>query len=394
MNALEEGEGDRCQYTCAHNLQGLARFGPTRVWVVPPPDVTLILQQAPSDALKKALKQRGPEGVGHFIDHSCCPQHINAELAVRWASDRRDLAIVVVIAKKPILPGEWVWVNYAPEDGTLAAWKKRFSCTCCRCRGVCSDGQQLSVNHLVTAINASEATEMLWGRGWEQAEQKEVLGLRVRAKLASGNLEGNVIWVEGSRVQVRGTLECGEKGAKICKLVTEEVELKSCRFVEDRLTWHDHDILSTAVRRVEFQKNAKQNSDFLEETVVEMMLKWGFYGHTADQGLRPASTRQWVASVWEYPHLLQAWSTVKDSDEPLIELLHLLSQQEQEPQRIYQSIQRCTTSSSFPSASHRGSIGYWQVLMCRSVKCSCLTARRSTGADGEDKSTAFCGCGL
>ena len=103
---------------------------------------------------------------------------------------------------------------------------------------------------------------------------------------------------------------------------TEEVELKACRFVEDRLTWHDHDIPSTAVRRVEFQKNAKQTSDFLEETVVEMMLKWGFYGHTADQGLRPASTRQWVASVWEYPYLLQAWNTVKDSDEPLIELLH------------------------------------------------------------------------
>ena len=87
MNALEEGEGDQCQYTCAHNLQGLARFGPTKVWVVPPPDVTLILQQAPSDTLKKALKQRGPEGVGHFIDHSCCPRHINTELAVRWVSD-------------------------------------------------------------------------------------------------------------------------------------------------------------------------------------------------------------------------------------------------------------------------------------------------------------------
>jgi hypothetical protein len=126
MNALEEGEGDRCQYTCAHNLQGQARFGPTKVWVVPPPDVTLILRQDPSDTLKKALKQRGPEGVGHFIDHSCCPRHINAELAVRWVSDRRDIATVVVIAKKPILPGEWVWVDYAPEDGTLAAWKKGF----------------------------------------------------------------------------------------------------------------------------------------------------------------------------------------------------------------------------------------------------------------------------
>ena len=56
-------------------------------------------------------------------------------------------------------------------------------------------------------------------------------------------------------------------------------------------------------------------------------------GHTADHGLRPVSTRQWVASVWEYPYLLQVWNTVKDGDEPLIELLHLLSQQEQEPQR-------------------------------------------------------------
>jgi hypothetical protein len=146
-------------------------------------------------------------------------------------------------------------------------------------------------------------------------------------------LEGNIIRVEGPRVQVRGTLECREKGAKTCKLVTEEVELKACRFVEDGLTWHDHDIPSTAVRRVEFQNNARQSSDFLEETVVEMMLKWSFYGHTADQGLRPVSTRQWVASVWEYPYLLQVWNTVKDGDEPLIELLHLLSQQEQEPQR-------------------------------------------------------------
>jgi hypothetical protein len=60
MNGLEEGEGERCQYTCVHNLQGHARFGPTKVWVVPPPDITLILRQAPSDTLKKTLKQRGP----------------------------------------------------------------------------------------------------------------------------------------------------------------------------------------------------------------------------------------------------------------------------------------------------------------------------------------------
>ena len=333
MNGLEEGEGERCQYTCAHNLQGHTRFGPTKVWVVPPPDITLILRQAPSDTLKKALKQRGPEGVGHFIDHSCCPQHTNAELVVRWTSEIKDMATVVVVAKKPILPGEWVWVNYAPEDGTLAAWEKRFSCTCCRCRGACGDGQRLGINHLVTAIRASKPTKTPWGRGWEQAGQEEVLGLRVRARLTRGNLEGNIIHVQGSRVQVRGTLEGGGKGVKTCNLVTEEVALKECRIVEDNLTWSDQYIPSAAVRRVEFQSNARHDSDCLEETVVEMMLKWGFYGHTADHGLRPVSTRQWVASVWEYPYLLEAWETVKNSDEPLIELLQLLSQQEPEPQR-------------------------------------------------------------
>jgi hypothetical protein len=44
----------------------------------------LINELEPSDTLKDALKWRGPPGVGHFIDHSCCPLHTNAELAVRW----------------------------------------------------------------------------------------------------------------------------------------------------------------------------------------------------------------------------------------------------------------------------------------------------------------------
>ena len=64
MNELEEGESEWCQYTCAHNLQGDARFGSMKVWVVPPPDITLILRQEPSDTLKDALKRRGPTGRG------------------------------------------------------------------------------------------------------------------------------------------------------------------------------------------------------------------------------------------------------------------------------------------------------------------------------------------
>jgi hypothetical protein len=64
MNELEEGESEWCQYTCAHNLQGDARFRSMKVWVVPPPDITLILRQEPSDTLKDALKRRGPTGRG------------------------------------------------------------------------------------------------------------------------------------------------------------------------------------------------------------------------------------------------------------------------------------------------------------------------------------------
>jgi hypothetical protein len=86
---MEEGESEWCQYTCAHNFQWKARFGSIKVWVVPPPDITLILRQEPSTTLKHALKRRGPAGVGHFIDHSCCPLHTNAELAVRWTSDTK-----------------------------------------------------------------------------------------------------------------------------------------------------------------------------------------------------------------------------------------------------------------------------------------------------------------
>jgi hypothetical protein len=193
MNALEEGESEWCQYTCAYSLQGNARFGSIKVWVVDPPDITLILRQEPSTTLKDALKRRGPAGVRHFIDHSWCPLHTNAELVVRWTSDAKDTAMAIVVAKRPILVGEWVWVNYATEDQTLAACAKRFSCTCCQCRGACGDVQKLGINHLLTAISDSSATGTPWGRNWRQTWRQETMGLRVRVKLPQGSLEGNIM---------------------------------------------------------------------------------------------------------------------------------------------------------------------------------------------------------
>ena len=63
--------------------------------------------------------------------------------------------------------------------------------------------------------------------------------------------------------------------------------------VEDSLKWFDHETPAEAVHLVEFQQDARNYSDCLEETVVEMMLKWGLYRHTTDQGLMQCAKRHW-----------------------------------------------------------------------------------------------------
>jgi hypothetical protein len=154
-------------------------------------------------------------------------------------------------------------------------------------------------------------------------------GARVRVKLPRGNLEGNITQAVGPQAQVRGVLKCMENGIKTHRMVTERVDRSACRVVEDLLTWHDRDISADVVQQVEFQREARNQSDYLDKTVVEMMLKWGLFGHTVNQGLMPCSKRHWVASVWEYTFLLGEWETVKHEEEPLVSLLQLLSQQGQ-----------------------------------------------------------------
>jgi len=115
--------------------------------------------------------------------------------------------------------------EHAPEDQTLAAWAKRFSCTCCQCWGACGV-QKLGFNYLLTAISDASATGATLGRSWKQTWRQEAMGLRVRVKLTQGSLEGNVIHVEGPQVRVRVTLKCIEKGVKTRKSVTETVSVE------------------------------------------------------------------------------------------------------------------------------------------------------------------------
>jgi hypothetical protein len=147
------------------------------------------------------------------------------------------------------------------------------------------------------------------------------------------------------------------------------------------------------------------------------MLKWGLYGHTADQGLMPCAKRHWVASVWEYTFLLKTWDT--GERESVLFIGTQFSQRRGrapdratatlEPARGQDgrgardrrprssanlSIKPCTTLFSSPFTSNRASTGFWRASMCRNVRCNYWTVRRSMVTDGEDRYIASCGCGL
>ncbi len=196
----------------------------------------------------------------------------------------------------------------------------------------------------------------------------------------------------GGGLRHKYVLKYTENGIKTHRLVTEMVEWSACRVVEDGLTWHDHDIPVDAVQRVEFQWDTKNQSDYLEETMVEM-LKWGLHGHTADQdqGLMPCGKRHRVASVWEYKYLLDTWDTVKDEEEPLISLLQLLSQQGQGEGRKRGA--RPETKVKFLPVDPASYL-HPHPPPERRARCSCMTVRKGMAGGGAGKSVASCRYGL
>ena len=127
MSNLAERGKDLCQYTFTGTLGGEG-VSPLRVWVVPPPDIRLLSLEPISRRLTQALAQRGPDGVGHIINHTCCRTHRNAELAVRWMTEDRGVAVVVAIATRAISPGERVLVHYSPEGSDFRKWSRNFRC--------------------------------------------------------------------------------------------------------------------------------------------------------------------------------------------------------------------------------------------------------------------------
>jgi len=134
-------EGTPLQYT----FQGhLAEASTEQVWAIPEQDKELVRTRADvSSRLKRALKPEGDQGVGHLVNHTCCPEHCNAELLLTRAmsgdprsnfGDDEGAISLVIRAKRAIKRHEAILVHYNPEEG-IASWKHVFKCACCRCKG-------------------------------------------------------------------------------------------------------------------------------------------------------------------------------------------------------------------------------------------------------------------
>ena len=73
------------QYTVLGNIHG------KEVYLVPPQDAALLLQDRISPGLRKRLKQPNTiDGLGQFANHTCCDAHWNANLEVAAVDTRKQ----------------------------------------------------------------------------------------------------------------------------------------------------------------------------------------------------------------------------------------------------------------------------------------------------------------
>ena len=98
------------------------------------------------------LNPEGDQGVGHLVNHTCCPEHCNAELLLTRAmsgdprsnfGDDEGAISLVIRAKRAIKRHEAILIHYNLEEG-ITSWKHVFKCACCRCKGQCGVSAQSS----------------------------------------------------------------------------------------------------------------------------------------------------------------------------------------------------------------------------------------------------------
>ena len=98
------------QYTVLGNIHG------KEVYLVPPQDAALLLQDRISPGLRRQLKQHNTiEGVGQFANHTCCDAHWNANLEVAAVDHHEDITsepMGILRARNDIEPGTEILTRY------------------------------------------------------------------------------------------------------------------------------------------------------------------------------------------------------------------------------------------------------------------------------------------
>lgn len=151
MTTLHEKGGVKFQYSVQ---VGSASMQDSQGWVIPPQDLSLLkdIMKRPSQLNNLVTGQPQAEGLGHYVQHTCCPKCVNAyifpvyilrEAMQQCARSKRrkhdeymDLQCVAIRAQKFIKQGDEILMHYV-GSGRPGGFDNVFKCVCCKCRGFC-----------------------------------------------------------------------------------------------------------------------------------------------------------------------------------------------------------------------------------------------------------------
>ena len=137
IKELKQTQGERnsdlyrtsIQYTVLGKMHG------REVYLVPPQDAALLLQDRISPKLRKSLKQHNSVvGVGQLANHTCCDTHWNANLEVASIDQQEETdnePMGILRAKHDIEQDTEILTRY--WHNKKDAWQNIFVCECCAC---------------------------------------------------------------------------------------------------------------------------------------------------------------------------------------------------------------------------------------------------------------------
>ena len=243
------------------------------------------LKSRPSTGLNKTLRKKGRDGIGQLADHTCCAQHVNAEIVIMMYEEQgadHPEVMAVVRAQKTIEKGSPILIHYDPDHG-MSAWEETFKCRCCKCRGACSE-TKASEEDFIERLKRAQApvdTSLLH-------DTEIAVGVMVSFNATGTSMVGEVEEVADEKCRV---------------LVFDEdvrtsfwVEKSKCKARQDQLWWKECQAIIDCNRLQSLCANGIREQ-YLEATIVERVSEWMALGATGRVDLPAAMGNVWVAAA-------------------------------------------------------------------------------------------------